>query len=285
MFKVYLVLLVTISMVMVSCKKSSPEPASKAPAKEMAPKSAPYVASESPAAPEVKKETPPAQAPAAPEATPPVAKDKPAKTEAAVPEGYAPIDIKLPRPMFKGTPENIRGVERLAKPLGHARPPFLAPKGTTNVAAGKPVSSTDPEPIIGDLDYITDGDKEATDGSFVELGPMLQSVTIDLEGLYDIYAIVVWHYHGTPRVFFDVIVQVSDDADFIKNVHTLFNNDHDNTAGLGVGEDLNYVETSEGKLIDAKGVKGRYVRLYSNGTNSSQLNYYIEVDVFGKPAQ
>ena len=30
------------------------------------------------------------------------------------------------------------------------------------------------------------------------------------------------------------------------------NNDHDNTVGLGAGKDLNYVETAEGRLIDAK---------------------------------
>ena len=63
---------------------------------------------------------------------------------------------------------------------------------------------------------------------------------------------------------------------------TLFNNDHDNSAGLGVGKNMHYVETNEGKLIDAKGVKGRYVRFYSNGNNASDLNHYIELEVFGK---
>ena len=41
---------------------------------------------------------------------------------------------------------------------------------------------------------------------------------------------------------------------------------------------------TEGKLIDAKGVKGRYVRLYSKGNTTNKLNHYIEVEVFGKPA-
>ena len=43
--------------------------------------------------------------------------------------------------------------------------------------------------------------------------------------------------------------------DFIQNVKTLFNNDQDNTSGLGVGTDREYFETHEGKLINAKGVK------------------------------
>jgi hypothetical protein len=78
-------------------------------------------------------------------------------------------------------------------------------------------------------------------------------------------------------------VQVSDDKDFKTGVTTLFNNDHDNTAGLGAGKDMAYVETSEGKLVDAKGVKARYVRLYSNGNTTSELNHYVEVEVFGQP--
>ena len=45
-----------------------------------------------------------------------------------------------------------------------------------------------------------------------------------------------------------------------------------------------YIETHFGKLIDAKGVKGRYVRLYSNGNTTNKFNDYIEVEVFGKPA-
>jgi hypothetical protein len=48
---------------------------------------------------------------------------------------------------------------------------------------------------------------------------------------------------------------------------------------------MHYVETSEGKLIDAKGVRARYVRLHSQGNNSNDLNHYIEVEVFGKPAE
>ncbi|MHC4623310.1 MAG: hypothetical protein ACYS4W_05340 [Planctomycetota bacterium] len=195
-----------------------------------------------------------------------------------------PLSIKLPKPMFVGTPQNIR-VPNLEKPLGKPRGPFLAPAGTENVAFGRPVASTDPEPIIGEIAMVTDGDKEATDGSYVELAPFLHSVTIDLGAMHDIYAILIWHYHKQARVYFDVVVQVADDPDFITNVRTLFNNDIDNSSGLGVGKGMHYVETSEGKLIDAKGVRARYVRLHSNGNSSNDLNHYVEVEVFGKPAK
>ena len=199
-------------------------------------------------------------------------------------QGLEAVEIELPKPMFVGTPQNFR-VANLEKPLGRARPPFLAPAGTTNVALGKSISSTDEEPIIGELELITDDDKDAGDGSYVELGPFRQHVTVDLGSRHNIYALVVWHYHQQARVYTDVIVQVGDDPDFISGVTTIFNNDHDNSSGMGVGSDLNYVETSEGKLIDAKGVQGRYVRLFSNGNTANDLNHYIEVAIYGLPAE
>ena len=205
------------------------------------------------------------------------------ETDTVTPK-LVPLDIKLPKPMFVGTPQNIR-VPNLEKPLGRPRPAFLAPVGTKNVAFGKEVSSSDEEPIIGEIEMITDGDREAADGSYVELGPFMQDVTIDLGAEYEIYAILLWHFHKQARVYFDVIVRVANDPDFITNVRTLFNNDADNSSGLGIGSAMHYVETSEGKLIDAKGVRARYVRLYSNGNSSNELNHYIEVEVFGKPTK
>jgi len=113
---------------------------------------------------------------------------------------------------------------------------------------------------------------------------MVQHITIDLEKVCDIYAVLVWHYHMQARVYFDVIVQVSKDPDFIEAT-TIYNNDDDNSSGMGVGKDMNYIETSEGRLIDAKGAQGRYVRLYSKGNNANEYNHYVEVEVFGKPVE
>lgn len=196
----------------------------------------------------------------------------------------SPLEIKLPRAMFVGTEKPIR-VSNLKKFSTEDRPPFLAPAGTTNVALDKPVTSSDEEPIIGEIEMITDGDKETADGSYVELGPFLQRITIDLEAMYEIYAVAIWHFHQQPQVYFDVIVQVSDDSDFITNVRTLFNNDTNNSAGVGSGTDMHYVETHKGELIDAKGTKARYVRLYSNGNNNNDLNHYVEVEVYGRPVK
>jgi len=193
-----------------------------------------------------------------------------------------PLNIDLPQPMFIGTPQDF-DVPNLEKPLGKPRPAFMAPAGTSNIALDKYIESSDENPIIGEIDLITDGDKEALDGSFVELASGRQYVMIDLEEKHTLYAIFLWHYHLEARVYNDVIIQVSDDPDFISEVITLFNNDHDNSSGLGVGDDLYYVETHEGKLIDARGVEARYVRLYSNGNSYDQVNHYIEVAIYGKP--
>jgi len=203
----------------------------------------------------------------------------------ADPKGaLVPVPIQLPKPMFEGTPQNL-AVPNLQKPLGRPRDPFLAPAGVLNVAKGKKVTSSDMEPVIGEIEQVTDGDKKGADGSYVELGPLLQHVTIDLGAPHEVFAILFWHFHKTPRVYFDVVVQVADDAPFKKNVRTLFNNDHDNSSGLGAGKDMNYVETAEGKLVDARGSLARYVRLYTRGSNANELNHYVEVEVFGRAAR
>jgi len=50
---------------------------------------------------------------------------------------------------------------------------------------------------------------------------------------------------------------------------------------MGKGSDKPYVDSRFGKLIDAKGISARYVRLYSNGNTANDMNHYIEVEVYG----
>lgn len=197
----------------------------------------------------------------------------------------APLDLKLPIPAFMGTPTDIPMSEHIEKPSDKPRPPFMAPKGVSNVALKKKVSTSDKSPITGGVELVTDGDKESTDTSFLELRRRLQWVQIDLEQPTEIYAVLIWHAHNTPQVYRDVIVQISDDPDFTKDVKTVYNNDYDNSAGQGVGTDKEYFENYEGRLVDAKGTKGRYVRLYSNGSTYSALNRYTEVEVYGLTAK
>jgi len=190
-------------------------------------------------------------------------------------DDMVPLKTDLPKPLFVGTPVQI-DVPNL-EPKLTKWPEFSVPAGSVNLAKGKKVTASDSEPVVGTLDLVTDGDKEGDEGSWVELGPGKQWVQIDLEKEANIYALVVWHFHNQSRVYRDVVVQISDDPTFSKDVTTVY----DNSAA---GKDRPYLESFYGKIIDAKGVKGRYVRLYSNGNTTNKLNHYIEVEVFGKPA-
>jgi len=204
----------------------------------------------------------------------------------AVGQAQEKVELKLtlPKPMFVGTPTNIKS-SNLEPVTGKSRGPFLVPVGTKLLSLKRPVTSSDRQPVIGELEMITDGEKEGGDGYFVELGPGKQFVQIDLGARYALHAILAWHYHSQARVYRDVVVQVADDKDFLKGVTTVFNNDHDNSSGLGIGKDKEYIEVAEGRLFDPKGATGRYVRMYSNGNTVNDLNHYVEVEIFGAPAK
>lgn len=194
------------------------------------------------------------------------------------------LKLKLPKPMFIGTPTNLRSAN-LETVTGKPRGPFYVPKGTVLVSAKKKVTSSDMQPVIGELDMLNDGEKAGGDGYFIELGPGPQWVQIDLGAPYALHAILAWHYHSQARVYRDVIVQVSNDATFKTGVTTVYNNDHDNSSKLSAGKDKEYIEVAEGRLFDPKGAAGRYVRLYSNGNTTNDLTHYVEVEVYGTPAK
>ena len=192
------------------------------------------------------------------------------------------LELELPKPKFSGTPVPIKGIPHLAKTTIGERVLPKVPDDVGLISDGKEVTSSDDWPIIGELEFLTDGDKDADEGYYVELGPELQWVQIDLESAKEIHVIALWHYHSQARAYHDVIVQVSDDAEFGSGVKTIFNSDHDNSSGLGKGKDKAYIETHEGKVIEAGGVKGQYVRFYSNGNSTDTMNHYIEAQIFGR---
>lgn len=193
--------------------------------------------------------------------------------------GTVDLTTEIPPAEITGTPVPIKLTN--LEPLQQTAPSIKVPEGVTNIAAGKPVTSSDDWPLIGDLEYLTDGDKQTGEGYYVELMPGLQWIQIDLETESTIHGVWLWHFHAQKRAYHDVIVQVSNDETFESGVTTVFNNDFDGSADMGAGKDLPYIETNYGKLIDAKGVKGRYVRFYSQGNTSNDANHYIEAEVFG----
>ena len=203
-----------------------------------------------------------------------------ASTLFASAEDVAPLQIEFPPPFLIGTPVPIR-VPHLEDP-GTLPPEILVPVGVTNLATGKEVTSSTDFLIIGELEFVTDGDKQSEEGYFVELDPGLQWLQIDLGKEAELYAAAVWHFHSQKRVYHDVIVQVSNDPEFTAGVTTLFNNDHDESSGLGRGADKAYIESHQGKLIPLNQTKARFIRLYSQGNTTDALNHYVEVEVFGR---
>ena len=203
----------------------------------------------------------------------------------AAPSGeLVPLLLKLPPPAFKGTPKDLQ-LSSFVEPLSDKpRPPMMVPPGLKNVAPGKKLTSSDKNATASVLERVNDGDKEASDQSIIFLRKGTQWVQMDLAAPHEIFAIVLWHAHNSAKVYRAVVVQLSDDPDFLKDVKTLFNNDQLNNSGLGVGTDREYFETFEGKLINAKGAKGRYLRFYSKGSTESALNEYTEIEVYGRPA-
>ena len=193
--------------------------------------------------------------------------------------------LKLPAAAFKGTPKDIQ-LSSYVEPLSDKpRPPMMIPSGLKNVAQGAKITSSDKNATADTLAKINDGDKEASEQSIIYLRKGTQWVQMDLGSPQEIFAVVIWHAHNSAKVYHAVVVQASDDQDFIQGVKTIFNNDQENKSGLGVGTDREYFETNEGKLIDAKGVTARYLRFYSKGSTESALNEYTEIEVYGRPGK
>jgi hypothetical protein len=210
---------------------------------------------------------------------PPAGNSPESLAEASLSVGGIPLQNALPPELIEGTPKPINVPNLLPAPT--RAPEFYVPAGTVLLSRGKPVSSSDENPIIGTLDLVTDGDKDAGEGYYLELLDGLQWVQVDLEKSATIQAIWLWHFHSQRRAYHDVIIQVSDDPQFKSGVTTVYNNDYDESAKMGRGSQRPYVETRYGMIADGKGAKGRYVRLYSNGNSSNEMNHYIEVEIFG----
>jgi len=163
-------------------------------------------------------------------------------------------------------------------------PGLTVPKGTTNLARGKPAFCSERPPRGGKREYVTDGRKAGGAGGVMTLRGGRQWMVVDLQQEADIHAIILWRGGGKGVTYRDVIVQVSSGKGGIK-FKTVFNNDGDNSSGFGKGADKAYAESDRGKAIDCKGIRGRFVRLWSSGSASGAANHYVEVEVHGRPVK
>ncbi|MGI9240386.1 MAG: discoidin domain-containing protein [Verrucomicrobiales bacterium] len=188
--------------------------------------------------------------------------------------------LDYPEPAFFGTPLDIR-LPNL-EPAHSPRLSFTAPQGVRLISHNAKVTSSEPNPFIGELAMVTDGQKLGDDTHFVELPPGHQWIQIDLGKRYEIYTITLWHYHKKMRAYRDVVIECSPDESFSSGRVIVFNNDHNNSLGMGIGSDPAYIETNHGRIVDIGGIDARYVRLHSNGNTTDELNHYTEVEVYGR---
>jgi hypothetical protein len=207
--------------------------------------------------------------------------------------GSTPVDFsnsptvkiapRMPQPFFISTPvPDYSTIPNLDKPGTLPVLSMELPRGSKLLSAKARVTSSCLTPLTGTLDQVTDGEKDGSDGFQVELDSGKQWLQIDLGENKEIWGLWMWHFHKMGSVVYKgVVVQVSDDPDG-KNATTLYNNDYDNSVGLGVGNDSSYVETNNGRFVAGKGTKGRYVRFWSNGRYLDERNHYIEVEIYGK---
>jgi hypothetical protein len=150
----------------------------------------------------------------------------------------------------------------------------------SNLAAGKLPTAI--STVFENLDLATDGIKSTDNYADSGTGTGLQWVQIDLGDSYNISNIKLWHYFGDSRKYSDVVVQLSDDPKFISGITTVYNNDTDNSAGIGKGTNSEYSETSAGLNITFGTVNARYARFYTNGSNINKYNHYGEIEIYGK---
>lgn len=194
-----------------------------------------------------------------------------------------PLRLELPRPVFEGTPIDVRSPHIEAyRGDDVPPPPLLVPEGTRLLSRGRRVTSGDRQARPRDLALVTDGDKQYSHASYLELAPGTQWIQIDLGTNAEIFAVCIWRERPEQVIYRGTIVMVADDPGFETGVTVLFNNDHGNLAGLGAGADKEYFEDHYGKRIAGDGVRARHVRVFSSGNTSDPYNHFIEVEVYGR---
>ncbi len=194
------------------------------------------------------------------------------------------LPLVLPKSVALGTPKPMK-IDNLEPVSKTPRVLPKVPAEAVNLAKGAPVTSSAKEAAAGDFSYVTDGDKGGEEGFEVELPRGHHWVQVELPSASVIHALAVWHFHRERRVYFSVVIQISDDPEFKKDVTTVYNNDATDELGFGKGKDYCYYESNEGRVIPVAAVKGRYVRFHSKGNSAGPSNDYIEAEVWGVPAK
>lgn len=205
------------------------------------------------------------------------------------------------------TPEQVG--EHYDPPLTE-KPKLDLPVGSRNLALGRSVTTNFPQPLLGCLEMITDGDKGVVtypdgrlrfvdaDNCHVEFSPSVPGVIgDDAHGLgpryiqFDLQDSVaidaVWIWPGYREHGYDVVrklvVQASHDPSFTTDSTTIFNCDTSNSMGFGIGVDRPFATSRFGKLIQPASISGRFVRIWWDGSVMFPFETRIvEVEIYGR---
>ena len=120
----------------------------------------------------------------------------------------------------------------------------------------------------GNYDLLTDGNT-STDRY---LGGRTE-VQIDLERIYTLNIIKIWHYWRDGRAYHDNKIAISEKGSFHGEEFVVFDSRVD-------GE---YPETAIGKKIIFKPTKARYIRAWVDGSTVNKWSHWVELQAFYDP--
>jgi hypothetical protein len=141
----------------------------------------------------------------------------------------------------------------------------IAKEEPENLALEKPVTMSGGAGQ-GGPELLTDGNT-ASDPYLG--GP--QWVQIDLDDDYLIDTIKIWHYYADGRTYHDNKIALSDKGDFLGEEVVVFDTN---------GDDEEYQETPEGKIINFEPVSARYIRAWVGGNTVNQWSHWVEIQAF-----
>jgi hypothetical protein len=118
----------------------------------------------------------------------------------------------------------------------------------------------------GTYELLTDGDT-ASDPYLG--GPTW--VQIDLQDIFWIDTIKLWHYYADGRTYHDNKVALSEKGNFLGEEVVVFDTNTD---------DAEYPETAEGKTIKFDAVEARYIRAWVGGSTANEWSHWVELQAF-----
>ncbi len=189
-------------------------------------------------------------------------------------------------------------VAALASSLGYfGTPPAPASAASIEVNVARGITDITTNGIAAQngkrLSILTDGVRTDTEYALISTGSVAKYVQLNLGESHSITKLNILNDYNpsAPRIGKDIIVQLSNDPTFATGVTTVYNNDGDNSVGLGAGGDSEYTEPINGSgLTIALGspVNAQYVRYWANGHTRTQTSAYntvntpVEVEVYAQ---